>query len=87
VGMSSGAIQVIDCAQVKVQATLPSTSHSRVLAISHLNKSASQMLVSCEDLYTVFDWKEGVVVDTLAKKGPSHLDVSHDDQYAVEATG
>jgi hypothetical protein len=50
-----------------------------VLAIRHLSKQASQMLVSCEDLYTLFDWREGHVVDTIAKKGPSHLDVSHDD--------
>ena len=62
-----------------MQATLNSGSHSRVLAIRHLSKQASQMLVSCEDLYTLFDWREGLVVDTIAKKGPSHLDVSHDD--------
>lgn len=58
-----------------------------MLAISPLHKQPTQMLVSCEDLYALFDWKEGLVVDTIAKKGPVHLDVSHDDQYAVEASG
>lgn len=58
-----------------------------MLAIKHLNKHASHMLVSCEDLYSLFDWKEGKVIDTISKKGPAHLDASHDDQYSVEANG
>jgi len=89
-GLSNGGIQIIDCASAKVQATLASGSHGKVLALCHLRTTPTQFLISTEDSYVLYDWKEGKVIDTISgkKKGvPSILDVSHDDQYTIEGSG
>jgi hypothetical protein len=81
-GLSNGGIQIIDCASAKVQSSQASGSHGKVLAICHLRNSASQLLISTEDSYALYDWKDGKAIDTISskKKGvPTLLDVSHDD--------
>jgi hypothetical protein len=63
------------------------------LSIAHFKKTAGLILVASEDQLVTYDLIKQTVVDVIISKKksqgqaiPTHLDISFDDQYTLEAT-